>query len=531
MHCILCFKDSWLGGLNSYKRRMIAALTAFCMLTVPMAGTAPDTVQTITAHATEKSGKCGENLTWTIDTNDHTLTISGTGAMYDYSTENKAPFGSSIYLGWVDSIIIQSGVTSIGNCAFYMCEHIKSVTVPDTVTSIGDSAFRQCRSMTTVNIPNNVTSIEPNTFSSCESLTSVKIPNKVTSIGEFAFYSCEALTSVAIPDGVTSIEQFTFSHCKSLTSVSLPGSLTSIGWYSFSDCTNLRSLKLPATLAVLEGSAFEDCSSLTSVSIPASVRRIDRLAFGNCTSLTAITVSAKNEKYTALDGVLFTKDKQDLVCYPPAKEGTYTIPDNVTNIGDYAFKRCAGLSAVTIPDSVEEIGSSAFYGCTSLTDVVIPRSVKWIESEAFYLCGTLKSVTILNPWCHIESKENTFINSPIGFTGYFYGFEGSSIKNYAKEFGLRYLVIIDPSQRSLGDVNGDSYVNAEDAALVLQYAAALGVGETPEMLVDENARAEKAAKYFAETNADGAINAKDANTILRYSAAVGTGVEINIWDL
>ena len=186
---------------------------------------------------------------------------------------------------------------------------------------------------------------------------------------------------------------------------------------------------------------------------------------------------------------------------------------------------------MTISDSVKEIGCSAFWGCSGLTDVVIPRDVIRVESEAFYLCSSLRSVTVLGPGCNIKFEENTFINSPGYFNGYFYGYEGSTVKEYAKKFGRRYLVITDPSQRALGDVNGNGYVNAKYAALVLQYAAAIGVGETPDMLVYQNARAENAAKYFAETNADGAINAKDANSILRYAAAVGTGVEINIWDL
>ncbi len=504
------------------KRRLFAAFTAIGMLAAPVCCSSAEPVQTaLTAHASEESGKCGENLTWTIDTNNHTLTISGTGAMYDYSTENKAPFRSSIYIGWVDSIIIQSGVTSIGNYAFYMCEHIESVTIPDTVTAIGEYAFTQCESMTSVNIPNNVTSIGKHTFASCKSLTSVKIPDKVTSIGEFAFSSCEALTSVTIPDGVTSIEQFTFNNCKSLTSVSFPDGLKSIGWNSFNECANLRSVKIPATVTTLEGSAFENCTSLTSMSIPASVTRIDRLVFGGCTSLTAITVSSDNEKYLSLNGVLFTKDMQELLCYPPAKEGAYTIPDSVTTIGDYAFKSCAGLTSVTIPDSVKKIGYSAFYGCASLTDVVIPNSVIRVESLAFYLCGSLKSVTFLHPNCNIKLEENTFINSPIGFTGFFYGFVNSTTQKYANKFGRRFLVIIDPTQRSLGDVNGDSYVNAVDAELVLGYAAALGAGETPDMLADENARAEKAAKSFADINEDSTIDAGDAANILLKAAIEG----------
>ncbi len=130
-------------------------------------------------EAMSSSGKCGKNLTWTLD-DDGLLTISGTGAMEDYYY--VAPWGSS-----VKAIVINQGVTSIGGHAFSNCSSLTSVTIPDSVTSIEGSAFYDCRSLTSVTIPDSVTSIGGSAFSGCSSLTSVTIPDSVTSIGGSAF--------------------------------------------------------------------------------------------------------------------------------------------------------------------------------------------------------------------------------------------------------------------------------------------------------------------------------------------------------
>ena len=272
------------------------------------------TLLPVTALAADvvKSGTCGaegdgSNLTWTLDS-EGTLTISGSGDMYDYDFSRAPWYGSR---SRVKSAVIADGVTSIGESAFYVCTSLTSVTIPDSVTSIGNWAFEGCTSLTSVTIPDSVTRIGGATFDGCKSLANVTIPDSVTSIGYKAFGSCESLTSVTIPDSVTSIGERAFSYCTSLTSVTIPGSMTSIGSY-----------------------AFMGCSSLTSVTIPDSVTSIGERAFSYCKSLTSVT-----------------------------------IPGSVTSIGSYAFSSCSSLTSVTIPDSVTRIGEYAFYDCTSLTDV------------------------------------------------------------------------------------------------------------------------------------------------------------------
>ena len=249
-----------------------------------------------------------DNLTWKLDA-DGTLTISGTGAMKDYNYHgNRSPVCNN---SKVKKIVIEDGVTSIGNDAFYNCTSLTSITIPNSVTSIGAYAFSNCSSLTNITIPNSVTSIENYAFRNCSSLTSITIPDSVTSIGTATFYGCKNLTSITIPDSVTSIGESAFAYCSSLTSITIPDSVTSIG-----------------------EAAFSNCWYLTNITIPDSVTSIGEYAFQSCSSLTSIT-----------------------------------IPDGVTSIGRYAFSGCISLTSITIPDSVTSIGNSAFSNCESLTAI------------------------------------------------------------------------------------------------------------------------------------------------------------------
>ncbi|MEA5038010.1 hypothetical protein SDC9_17370 [bioreactor metagenome] len=214
------------------------------------------------ASATTVNGTCGENLTWTLDTDTGVLEIAGTGEMTDYSAITD--IGWYNYRDTITSVSIGSGVTSIEQIAFSGCTSLTSVIIPDSVTSIGAWAFYHCTSLTSVVIPGSVTSIEVMAFSGCTSLTSVVIPDSVTSIEDSAFSGCTSLTSIVIPDSVTSIEDGAFSGCTSLTSVVIPDSVTSIGEYAFDDCYNLQVVDLSDTTALSSVGQFAFGSTQSS---------------------------------------------------------------------------------------------------------------------------------------------------------------------------------------------------------------------------------------------------------------------------
>ena len=179
----------------------------------------------------------------------------------------------------------------------------------------------------------------------------------VVEIGNSAFEGCSSLTGVSISDGVTKIGAGAFSRCSGMTAVTIPDGVTRIGGYAFYGCSGLKEVTIPGSVTVIEWWAFYGCSGLKEVTITGSVTKIGRNAFNGCSGLKSIAVESGNERYCSEQGVLFTKGKDTLVCYPGGKpEGSYSIPSSVTAIGDGAFANCSGLTAVTIPESVTEIG-------------------------------------------------------------------------------------------------------------------------------------------------------------------------------
>ena len=179
--------------------------------------------------------------------------------------------------------------------------------------------------------------------------------------------------------------------------------VTTIGSSAFSGCTSLTSVEIPSSVTSIGSYAFDGCTSLTSVTIPSSVTTIGNDAFRGCTSLESITVDENNTAYKSIDGVLYNKDGTILICYPAGKKDTsFTIPNSVTSIGNYAFYGCTSLTSVEIPSSVTSIESWAFCYCTSLKSVEIPSSVTTIGEAAFEDCTSLESITIPSSVTSIE---------------------------------------------------------------------------------------------------------------------------------
>ena len=327
------------------------------------------------------SGVCGaegDNLKWTLDKNG-VLTISGTGIMYEYTFKSLPPWHE--YTANIKSLIIEKGVTSIGDLAFIECGSLTSATIPDGIVEIGSYAFRWCNGLTSILIPDSVRHIGSYAFSGCDRLTSVVIPDGVTKVNDNVFSYCKSLTNIAIPDGVTSIGKEAFSNCESLTSVSIPDRVTYIGNMAFY-CCGLTSVTIPDSVTSLESGCFAGCVYLQSVTIPDGVTSIDFGVFTECFSLASITIPSH---VTYIGANAFQK------CYSLT---SISIPSSVKKIGMEAFDGCSGLQSVSLPSSIERIYSRTFKGCSSLQSVTIPIGVEKIEKYAFMDCSSLTRVTI-----------------------------------------------------------------------------------------------------------------------------------------
>ena len=478
------------------KKRIVSFILAVLLICTLL----PTSVFAADIVASGTCGAQGDNLAWTLDS-DGTLTISGTGEMHDYNyyyLDNRTPWFD--YNEQIKTVIVKSGVTSIGTYAFYDFGALTQVDIADTVTSIGDYAFFECWVLSNVVLRNGITSIGDEAFGSCWALSDITLPASLISIGEGAFSGCNKLEQIIIPNSVTSIGELAFGGCDALNSVSIPASVTHIGDGAFGGCGKLWKIdvaednpnycsyngalfnkdktcllryevhqyeiiyQIPDGVTSIGAWAFSGNDALAVILIPDSVTSIGRFAFSGCTNLSSSDIP---DSVTSIEGGLFN------CCTELTK---VTLPDGITSISNSMFYGCSSLKEVKIPDSVTVIGDSSFQSCKSLTSINIPRSVKTIEKYAFYGCNSLTDVYYdgtEQEWSLIDISQSH--NGGIdGATKHFgvgvynlgeetYSFPnfGDADSRYGHCFGMSmtssayYMGILDEGQ--VGAVNGNVY--------------------------------------------------------------------------
>jgi len=237
-------------------------------------------------------------------------------------------------------------------------EEITSVVIQDGISGIGDYAFSQYTNLTNILIPNSVTYVGNHAFEQCSNLTSISIPDSVSYVGSYAFYRCGQLREVKLGNGISVIKEGTFEFCNKLTDVVIGEGVTSIAPWAFHACRSLATIKLPDGLEEIREAAFSVCDGLTQLELPDSVLYLGTDAFSACTSLNSVILSA-----------------------------------NMITIGDSAFESCKGLTDIIIPDCVTSIDSYAFASCTGLKSVLFMGNAPKmgygiflnVEATAYYL--------------------------------------------------------------------------------------------------------------------------------------------------
>jgi len=370
-------------------------------------------------------GECGDTVYWTLDA-EGVLTISGSGAMWDYSIIGDDALTPQWYVARerIDSIVIEEGVTHIGDFAFFESS-AASVSIPSTVESIGTGAFYWCSDLSEISIaennstfatdgtaifskdlktivmvcetlegtyviPNTVTAIGAYAFEECFNLTGIEIPNSVSEIGEGAFSGCDSINNIVISENVTRIESYTFAWCCSLERIAIPASVTSIGEYAFKDCDSLAEIIYGYTEAAW------DAISKDSDYKPESTE-VTFLGSKDCCG-DYLYWTLDSEGTLTISGIGAMKDYG---CGAPwynsrSAISEVVIEDGVTSIGSYAFLDCDSLTSIVIPDNVTSIRYSAFEDCSSLTNVTIGNGVTSIGVAAFSFSDSLTSVVIGN---------------------------------------------------------------------------------------------------------------------------------------
>lgn len=286
--------------------------------------------------------KIGENITYTLN-DEGTLTISGTGEMYNYKSDGwtddvDSPFHCNEE---IKSVIIENGVTNIGDSVFHTCKNLESVEIPKSVTAINYRAFANCGKLNSIMLPDNLTYIGGWAFEKCGGLTDIIIPDSVVTIDRYAFTQCNGLTKMTIPAGVKlqyeapNYHGSIFYECKGLKEVTLYNDRITPSMFYY--CDALETVNIKGEVGVINSYAFNYCDRLKKINLPESIYKIDTGAFTGCLSLEEII-----------------------------------IPDNVTVIKQWCFRQCSGLKSIVIPQNVTSVEMDPFDGCNSLETVFCP---------------------------------------------------------------------------------------------------------------------------------------------------------------
>ena len=325
------------------------------------------------------------------------------------------------------------------------------------------------------------------------------------------------IEKIIIETGVINVGSCAFSYCSSLTSVNIPNSVTSIEGYAFCECSNLTSIVIHNSVKNIGEGAFYGCSSLTNILIPESVEDIGDDAFFGCSSLTEINVSEKNLYYTSIDGVLFNKERTELIKYPENKqEGKYTIPGNLSEIEWYPFYNSSNLKEIDIPNGVEYIGEGAFYGCKNLTSIKIPNSVTSIADSAFSGCSSLKDIMIPDSVIKIEDGALKNVKNIVCK-------KNSYVHKYAEENKIPYYLsdlsdmINNDENNKIGDVNENSKIDIGDILLIKRHMAYTNSTIVANKHTDWKLSDEKTK--IGDINKNGKIDIGDILKLQRYISA------------
>ena len=331
--------------------------------------------------------------------------------------------------GYLQSVVVPDGVTSIGEGAFLACPKLSQVALSPKLKVLGGYAFGDCDSLTSITIPKSLekttTGLYPNyirnfqwgVFIACDNLKNITFEEGTTKIANGLFANNDSIEKIVIPNTVTSIENDAFYKCSKLKEVSFSNSLISIGSNAFSSDKLIEKAEISDTVTTIKEGAFLGCSNLSEVKLSKRLKELGGYAFGDCDSLTSITIPKSLEKTTMglypnyirnfQWGVFISCDNLKNITF---EEGTtkivnglfanndsiekVVIPNTVTSIENDAFYKCSKLKQIDIPNSVTYIGTYDFAGCVSLEQIKLPKNIVSIEEGTFSDCTSLDTIQL-----------------------------------------------------------------------------------------------------------------------------------------
>ncbi len=396
------------------------------------------TMMASSAYATVYNGVCGEHLTWTLNSEDSTLVISGRGEMSGWT------FGDYASRVYIKHVVFPEGMTSVYGRAFSGCPALESVTLPDSVVSIGKKAFQSCIGIKEVHCGKGLKSIGDSAFIHCSSLERLELNDGLEYIGFYAFMQDTSLQgTIAFPESLKYIGIGAFSvysskarnltaiwnarNCKQIEgqkgwsaplyciskivfgeqvvsipdqlcyatycdTIILPESVDSIGYQAFGSNHELKYVKMPSSLTYIGQGAFYHCEQLSSIRIPEGVSVLPINAFVYCQKLADVVLPS------TLDTIQSSAFSQCLAL------PHITLPSGVKFLDDNAFWGCSALQDINFPEGLKSVGKSAFRDCSSLLSITLPEGVTSIREYTFANCSALRKVNLPNSVRTIEGS-------------------------------------------------------------------------------------------------------------------------------
>ncbi len=350
----------------------------------------------LSANAASYSGYCGDDVKYSFNKSTKTLTISGTGAMYDF--ENLTPDVYDLdaididspwysYRDSIKRVIIENGVTAIGEYAFYYSSNLESVFVPDSVKTIGAQICYGCFSLTDFRISDKITKIGEYAFCKTSLGGTLTIPAAVKKVGMGAFE--ETLYKKAVIN-CNSLAEDEFVNCYYLKKVEINGKPKSFPRCVFSGCERLSEINIPSSVTKLGDYALSQ-TAINKIKLPKSLKKIGAWCFEDCTKLTSIT-----------------------------------IPNKVTKVGRECFRSCKRLKKIKLSKNLTAIPYGFAFGCRSLKKIYIPKKVKKIGYCAF---GIKSGVIFYDHYEEIKYVKGFKVYSP----------NNKAAKKYAKKHHFKHI--------------------------------------------------------------------------------------------
>ena len=359
----------------------------------------------------------GAQATWNFA--DNTLTISGEGKTYSYDEFDiyEAPADErpwAAYNAEISAVVVENGITKLGNYLFAALPNLKSVTIADSVINIGSYCFADCPNLKTVDLPASA-GLGLHLFDG-DSLLFPDADFQVLNGSYLYSYTGDSAQIVSVPGGIETLGAACFAGHSEIRRIALPSQLKTIGSSAFQNCTNLKQIDMASKIKEISASAFAGCTALTSIEIPKSVQSLDINAFEKCTSLSAVRFLGNH--ITTIPPSCFSGcSNLTAIC----------LPDSVTSIEGGAFSGCEKLQKIEIADQLESIGESAFAGCTALAELHLPDTLQSAAYDAFTGCDafisshTVQNAFVIdnvfmrylaqNPVCHIPDGIVTVMNN------------------------------------------------------------------------------------------------------------------------